>query len=106
MPASDLRIALQPSSSPAEWLAVLAQTRLKLDRTLQVIAAGVEKDLSLVARQANGTLVDVRQLAGTLLLDVPAQDNPFRPTSTPPAAPATPTASSAPPSAERHPPQP
>jgi phospholipid/cholesterol/gamma-HCH transport system substrate-binding protein len=65
-PAGDLRIAFQPSSSPAELLADLAQTRLKLDRTLQVIAAVVEKDLPLLARQANGTLLEVRQLAGTL----------------------------------------
>jgi phospholipid/cholesterol/gamma-HCH transport system substrate-binding protein len=65
-PAGDLRIAFQPTSSPAELLGDLAQTRLKLDRTLQAIAAVVEKDLPLLARQANGTLVDVRQLAGTL----------------------------------------
>jgi phospholipid/cholesterol/gamma-HCH transport system substrate-binding protein len=65
-PADVLRIAFQPSSSPAELLADLAQTRLKLDRTLQAIASVVEKDLPLLARQANGTLVDVRQLAGTL----------------------------------------
>lgn len=66
VPAGDLRIAFQPSSSPAALLADLAQTRLKLDRTLQAIAGVVEKDLPLLARQANGTLVDVRQLAGTL----------------------------------------
>ncbi|KMM16986.1 MlaD family protein [Synechococcus sp. GFB01] len=65
-PAGDLPIAFQPSSTPAELLSDLAQTRLKLDRTLQAIAAVVEKDLPLLARQANGTLVDVRQLAGNL----------------------------------------
>ncbi|MEX1322700.1 MAG: MlaD family protein [Synechococcaceae cyanobacterium] len=66
LPPSQLAIDFQPSSSPAELLSDLAQTRLQLDRTLQAIAAVVEQDLPTVAGQVDGTLRDVRRLAGTI----------------------------------------
>jgi ABC-type transporter Mla subunit MlaD len=66
LPPDGLAIAFQPSSTPAQLLSNLAQTRLQLDRTLQAIGAVVEKDLPSVAGQVNGTLKDVRRLAGTL----------------------------------------
>lgn len=66
LPPSDLKVSFQPSSSPAQLLSDLARTRLNLDRTLQAIAAVVEKDLPAVAGQVDGTLEGVRQLAGTL----------------------------------------
>lgn len=66
LPPDELTIGFQPSSTPAELLSDLAQTRLQLDRTLQAIGAVVEKDLPSVTGQVSGTLKDVRRLAGTL----------------------------------------
>lgn len=66
LPPPELAIGFQPSSSPAELLSDLAETRLQLDRTLQAIGEVVEKDLPSVAGQVDGTLKDVRRLAGTL----------------------------------------
>jgi phospholipid/cholesterol/gamma-HCH transport system substrate-binding protein len=66
LPPAELAIDFQPSSSPAELLNDLAQTRLQLDRTLQTIGAVVEKDLPSVAGQVDGTFRDVRRLAGTI----------------------------------------
>jgi phospholipid/cholesterol/gamma-HCH transport system substrate-binding protein len=66
LPPPQLTIGFEPSSSPADLLSDLAETRLQLDRTLQAIAAVVEKDLPTVTGQVDGTLEDVRRLAGTL----------------------------------------
>ena len=66
LPPAELAIGFQPSSSPAELLNDLAETRLQLDRTLQAIGAVVEKDLPSVAGQVDGALKDVRRLAGTI----------------------------------------
>ncbi|MFQ6539847.1 MULTISPECIES: MlaD family protein [Aphanothece] len=66
LPPPELAIGFQPSKSPAELLSDLAETRLQIDRTLQAIVAVVEKDLPSVAGQVDGTLKDVRRLAGTL----------------------------------------
>lgn len=66
LPPAQLAVAFEPASGPAELLRDLADTRLQLDRTLQAIAAVVEKDLPSVAGQVDGTLTDVRRLAGTI----------------------------------------
>ncbi len=66
LPPPELSVSFEPSSTPAELLNDLAETRLQLDRTLQAVAAVVEKDLPSVAGQVDGTLQDVRRLAGTL----------------------------------------
>ncbi|QNI70346.1 MlaD family protein [Cyanobium sp. NS01] len=65
-PPAALTVPFNPSSSPADLLSDLAKTRLQLDRTLQAIAAVVEKDLPTVTNQVDGTLGDVRRLVGTL----------------------------------------
>ncbi len=65
-PKVDLRVAYRPGASPAELLRELTATRLKLDRTLQGIAVVVEKDLPRAMGSFDGTLRDVRRLAGTV----------------------------------------
>jgi phospholipid/cholesterol/gamma-HCH transport system substrate-binding protein len=65
-PRVDLRVAYRPGVSPAELLEELTATRLKLDRTLQGIAVVVEKDLPRAIGSFDGTLRDVRRLAGTV----------------------------------------
>jgi phospholipid/cholesterol/gamma-HCH transport system substrate-binding protein len=65
-PRVDLRVAYRPGVSPADLLQELTATRLKLDRTLQGIAGVVEKDLPRAIGSFDGTLRDVRRLAGTV----------------------------------------
>lgn len=65
-PKVDLRVAYRPGASPAQLLQELTATRLKLDRTLQGIAGVVEKDLPRAMGSFDGTLRDVRRLAGTV----------------------------------------
>jgi len=65
-PKVDLRVAYRPGVSPADLLRELTATRLKLDRTLQGIAGVVEKDLPRAMGSFDGTLRDVRRLAGTV----------------------------------------
>lgn len=62
----DLKVPFRAGSSPADLMKELAKTRLQLDRTLQSIAVVVEKDLPKAIGGFDGTLRDVRSLAGTV----------------------------------------
>ncbi len=66
VPRTDLLLPYDPPTDVADLLQELAQTRLRLDRTLQGTLKVVEKDLPGAIGRFNGALDDVSRLAGTV----------------------------------------
>jgi phospholipid/cholesterol/gamma-HCH transport system substrate-binding protein len=62
----DLLLPYDPGTDVAALLEELTETRLRLDQTLQGIVAVVEDDLPGAIASFDGTLTDVRRLAGTV----------------------------------------